>query len=90
MKVYLDRDRQQNVQRLTATHATVSELTKKIQGHGHELYMHNYFSSPDIFDDLAMKHIYCCGTFRPKRKGMPQDLGPQENDTPTGQPSGTD
>jgi hypothetical protein len=36
--------------------------------------MDNYFSSPDLFDDLAKKQIYCCGTVGPNRKGMPQDL----------------
>ena len=60
--VYLDRDGQCTAHHLTATHAIVSELTKKIQGHGQKLYMDNYFSSPDLFDDLAMKQIYCCGT----------------------------
>ena len=38
MTVYLGRDRQRSAQHLTATHATVSELTKKIQGLGHKLY----------------------------------------------------
>jgi len=37
--------------------------------------MDNYFSSQDFFDELATKQIYCCGTLRPNRKGMPQDLG---------------
>jgi len=77
MTVYLGRDRQHTVQHLTATHATVSELTEKIQGRGHKLYMDSYFSSPDLFDDLATKQIYCCGTVRLNRKGMPQDLGPK-------------
>ena len=39
--------------------------------------MDRYFLSPDIFDNLATKQIYCCGTVRPNRKGMPQDLGPK-------------
>jgi len=77
MTVYLGRDRQRTAQHLTATHATVSELTKKIQGRGHTLYMYNYFSSPDLFDDLATKQINCCGTVRSNRKGIPQDLGPK-------------
>ena len=68
---------EKSAQHLTATHATVSKLTKKIQGCGHKLYMDNYLSSPDLFDDLATKKIYCCGTVRPNRKGMPQDLGPK-------------
>ena len=76
MTVYLGRDRQRTVQHLTATPATVSELTKKVQGRDHKLYMDNYFSSPNLFDDLAMKNIYCCGTVQPYRNGMPQDFGP--------------
>ena len=52
-------------------------LTKKIKGHGHKLYMDNYLSSPDLFDVLATKQIYCCGIVQPNRKGMPQDLAPK-------------
>jgi hypothetical protein len=57
----------------------ISELVwdSEIQGRGHKLYMDNYFSSPDLFDDLATKQIYCCGTVRPNWKGMPQDLYPK-------------
>jgi hypothetical protein len=33
-----------------------------------------YFSSPDIFNDLYMNNIYCCGTVRPNRKVMPNDI----------------
>jgi hypothetical protein len=40
--------------------------------------MDNYFSSPDLFDDLATKQIYVCDTVRPNRKGMPQDLVPKK------------
>jgi hypothetical protein len=36
--------------------------------------MNNFFSSPELSDDLEKKHIYCCGNSRPNRKGMPQDL----------------
>jgi len=71
MKVYLGKDRQCTVQHVTATHATETELTRKIEGRGHKLYMDNFFSSPELFDDLVKKQIYCCGTFRPNRKGMP-------------------
>ena len=45
--------------------------------------MHNrmdnikYFSSPELSDDLANKQIYCCGTVRQNRRGMPQDLAPK-------------
>ena len=61
-------------QHVTATHATVTEL---IEGRGHKLYMDNFFSFPELFDDLVNKQIYCCGTVRPNRRGMPQDLRPK-------------
>jgi len=64
MKVYLGKDRQGMAQHLIATHVTVTELTK-IEGHGHRLYMDRFFSSPELFDDLARKEIYYCGTVMP-------------------------
>jgi hypothetical protein len=36
------------------------------------------FSSPQLFKDLTMKNIYCCGTVRSNRTGMPQDLDPKK------------
>ena len=39
--------------------------------------MDNFFSSPDLYDDLAQKKIFCCGTVRLHRKGMPKDLKPK-------------
>ena len=36
MKVYLGKDRQHTAQHLTATHATVTEMTRKIEGRGHK------------------------------------------------------
>ena len=77
MKVYLGKDRQWMAQHVTATHATVTDLTRKIEGHGHKLYMDNFFSSPELFDDLVKKQIYCCGTVRPNRRGIPQNLRPK-------------
>ena len=42
MTVYLG-DRQRTAQHVTSTHATVTELTRKIEGRGHKLYMDNFF-----------------------------------------------
>jgi hypothetical protein len=53
MNIYVGKDRQRTAQHLTATHATVTELTRKIEGRGHKLYVENFFSSPELFDDLA-------------------------------------
>jgi hypothetical protein len=36
--------------------------------------MDNYVSSPDLYNDLTKRNINCCGTVRPKRKGMPDDF----------------
>jgi len=77
MNVYLGKDRQRAVQNLRATHATVTNLTRGVEGFGHTLYMDNFFSSPDLFDDLAQKKISCCGTVRLCRKSMPKDLKPK-------------
>ncbi|PNF17185.1 hypothetical protein B7P43_G06584 [Cryptotermes secundus] len=74
MKVYLGKDRTRADQEVTATHATVRDLCKRVEGVGHKLYMDNFFSSPDLFDELMTKKISCCGTVRPNRKGLPQDI----------------
>jgi hypothetical protein len=55
MNVYLSKDRQRVAQHLTATHNTVANLTRAVEGFGHKLYMDNFFSSPDLYDDLAQK-----------------------------------
>ena len=55
----------------------MTNLTRRVEGVGHKLYMDNFFSSPDLFDDLAQKKIYCCVTVRLNRKGMPKDLKPK-------------
>jgi hypothetical protein len=74
MKVYLGKDRTRADQDVTATHATVRGLCRRIEGVGHKLYMDNFFSSPDLFDELMTKDITCCGTVRPNRKGLPDDF----------------
>jgi hypothetical protein len=77
MKVYLGKDRQRIAQPLTATHVTVTELTRKVEGYGHKLCMDNLFSFPSLLDDLAKKQIYYCGTVRWNRRGIPQTLAPK-------------
>jgi len=77
MNVYLDKDMQRAAQRSTARHNTVANQTRGVEGFGHKLYMDNFFSSPDLYNDLAQKKIFCCGTVRLHRKGMPKDLKPK-------------
>jgi hypothetical protein len=64
MKIYLGKDRQH-----VAQHVTVTELMWEI-GCGHK-YMDNFFSSPELFDDLAKKQTIVGLS---NRRGMPQDL----------------
>jgi hypothetical protein len=54
VRVCLGRDRQNAMQEMTATHANVISLTRRVEGVGHKLFMAN-FSSPDLFDDLTAK-----------------------------------
>jgi len=74
MRVSLGKDRQCMAQHVTATHATMTELTRKTKRCRHEPYMDNFFSSPELYDDFANKQIYSCWTVRPNRSCMPQDL----------------
>ncbi|PNF35735.1 hypothetical protein B7P43_G16134 [Cryptotermes secundus] len=74
MKVYLGKDRTRADQDVTATHAAVMDLCRRIEGVGHKLYMDNFFSSPDLFDELMTKDITCCGKVRPNQKGLPDDF----------------
>ena len=74
MKVHLEKDQQRAAPHLTAAHAIVTELTRKVEGRGHKLYLDSFFSSPALFDDLTKKKINCCGTVKPNRRGMPRDL----------------
>ena len=59
MNVYLGKDRQRAAQHLTATHNTVASLTRGVEAFGHKLYTDNFFSSPDLYDDLEQKKIFC-------------------------------
>ena len=53
MNIYLGKDTQRAKQHLTVTHSTVTSLTKGLEGFGHKLYMDSFFSSPDLYDELA-------------------------------------
>ncbi|PSN35194.1 PiggyBac transposable element-derived protein 4, partial [Blattella germanica] len=69
MTVYLGKQRDNATPQISATHGTVLQLTSKVEGVGHKLFMDNYFSSPDLFNDLHERKINCCGTVRHNRKG---------------------
>jgi hypothetical protein len=79
MDVYLGKNRTCSTADMTVTNMTVRHLTRKVEGHGHKLYMDNFFSSLDLFNYLTKRKINCCGTVRPNRKGMPWNLLPWNN-----------
>lgn len=39
---------------------------------GHCVYVDNFYSYPKLFTDLYAEDVYCCGTVRGNRKGMPK------------------
>jgi hypothetical protein len=49
--VYLGKQWQHATAQITATHGTVLQLVRKVEGLGHKIFMDNYFTSPAQFDD---------------------------------------
>jgi len=81
MNVYIGKDGQRAAQRLTATHSTVNNLTRGVEGFGHKQYMDNLFSSPELSDDVAQKKYFLSWEYETTQKGHAQ--GPQTQDTQT-------
>ena len=52
----------------------IKDLTRNIVNKNHHLYMDNFFSNPKLFEDLRQDGVFCCGTVRANRKGMPEPL----------------
>jgi hypothetical protein len=77
MSVYLGKQWQHVTAQVTATHRTVLQLIRRVEGLGHKVFMYSYFTSPVLFDDLFQRKINVCGTVHHDRHGMPQDIGPK-------------
>jgi hypothetical protein len=60
--IFLGKDRTHATGTMTAIHANVTGLTTRIQNVGHKLYTNNFFSSLNLYDDLHIKIMNCCGT----------------------------
>ena len=90
--MYLGKQRQHATAEITATHGTVLQLIRRVEGLGHKIFMDNYFTSPALFQ----RKINACGTVRHDRRGMPRDIGPKSlkmkrgghSDTSQGNPKG--
>jgi hypothetical protein len=48
MRLYLGKDSRSATDDMTAIHATVRHLTRRVEGLGHKLFMDNFFSSRDF------------------------------------------
>ena len=52
----------------------VKTLTSDFKGKYHHVYFDNFFTSPQLLEDLEKDQIYSCGTARKDRKGFPDQL----------------
>jgi len=62
---------------ITATHETVLQVIRRVEGLDHKIFMDNYFTPPALFDDLFEPKIKTCGTVRHDRRGMSRDIEPK-------------
>jgi len=62
MSVYLGKQRQPATAEITATHGTVLQVIRGVEGLGHKVFMDNYLTSPALFDDLFQRKISAYGT----------------------------
>jgi hypothetical protein len=62
MVVYFGKDSKWATKDITASHATIKQLILRVKGHGHKLQMDNYFSSPDLHNNLTEQKLNCCTT----------------------------
>lgn len=46
-------------------------LTQKLNGQNYIVAFDNFFTSPDLLDDMKSRSILACKTVRPNRKGLP-------------------
>ena len=74
MSVCLGKQRQHATAQITATHGTVLQVIRRVEGLGHKIFMDSHFTSPALFDDLFQRKINACGTVRQDRRGMPRDI----------------
>ena len=57
----------------TKTTKTVLGLMERcnLLDKGYNIYMDNYYSSPELFGELYLRDSFACGTVRKNRKGLP-------------------
>ena len=63
-----------NATEVNLSSRVVKDLMEKFQNKGHHLFTDNYYTSPELFDDLANVDVLACGTVKGQRKGFPREL----------------
>jgi len=59
---------------MTATHVAVRNLTCRVEGLGHKIFMNSFFSSPRLFDDLERHKKIHAVQYGPIEKTCPLTL----------------
>ena len=52
----------------------IIQLSRSLVGTNVRLFFDNFFTSSALVHKLQQEKIFCCGTVRQNRKGMPKDL----------------
>ena len=73
-KLYLGKENQNVRQEVGLAHRVVTELAEPLYDKGHVIYMDNFFSSKDLYQELADNQMGACGTLRINRRGIPDRL----------------
>ncbi|KAK6178647.1 hypothetical protein SNE40_011175 [Patella caerulea] len=71
LKIYTGQDRTNED---PASTAVVLELNHHLLNKGYNIFIDNWYSSPDLFIRLHQAKTNVCGTVRSNRKGMPVEL----------------
>ncbi|XP_062583974.1 piggyBac transposable element-derived protein 4-like [Saccostrea cucullata] len=68
----------ENNQEKGLTHRVVMDLCHHYFGSNLCVYMDNFYTSPELLNDLHIRGIMACGTVRVNRKGLPKHLLPSK------------
>ena len=83
LEVYAGKNKTRCANNAPVLDTKCNETTKVVMGlmdrcalldRGHHVYMDNYYSSPELFEELHFRETFAAGTVRKGRKGMPKGL----------------
>ena len=77
MKVYTGQDSDPNSGNAASTKVVI-DLNQDLLGKGYNIFIDNWYSSPDLFLQLLNSQTNVCGTVRLNRKFMPKDLAKEK------------